>query len=99
MFSKPVLVSEGTIAADIVREMRCGIVLPYGDREALKRALESLMLSPDECAAMGARGRSAFETRYNWKSMESLLLDMYADLLQDRVAPLTLADSSARTGP
>ena len=87
MFAKPVLVSDGTIPADIVREVRCGIIVPYGDREALKRALESLMLSPQECAAMGARGRAAFEARYNWKAMEPLLLAMYKDLLKDRKSP------------
>jgi len=81
MFSKPVLVSEGTAAADIVREVGCGLVVRYGDREGLKRALESLMLSPADCAAMGARGRRAFESQYNWNAMEPRLLDSYRDLL------------------
>jgi glycosyltransferase involved in cell wall biosynthesis len=84
MFSKPVIVSDGTIAADIVREEGCGIVVPYGDREALKRALESLMLSSAESAAMGARGRAAFERRYNWKAMEPLLLETYRALRKNR---------------
>ncbi len=81
MFSKPVLVSQGTAAADIVREVGCGLVVQYGDREALKRALESLMLSPAESEAMGARGRTAFEMKYNWNAMEPRLLDSYRDLL------------------
>src|SRR5439155_1216008 len=42
MFAKPVLVSEGTLAADIVREVGCGLVVRYGDREALKKAPESV---------------------------------------------------------
>jgi glycosyltransferase involved in cell wall biosynthesis len=83
MLAKPVLVSDGTIAADIVREVGCGIVVPYGDREALKRALESLMLSPETCAAMGGRGRAAFLTRYNWRAMEPRLLGMYGELLSE----------------
>ena len=82
MFEKPVLVSEGTLAADIVREVGCGIVVPYGDREALKRALEKLMLSSEEASAMGARGRAAFEQRYNWKAMEPILLQLYREELQ-----------------
>jgi glycosyltransferase involved in cell wall biosynthesis len=81
MFSKPVLASEGTAAADIVREVGCGLVVRYGDREGLRRALESLMLSPADCAAMGARGRKAFESKYNWGAMEPRLLDSYRDLL------------------
>ena len=81
MFNKPVLVSEGTLPADIVREVGCGIVVRYGDREALKRALEKLMLSSEEASAMGARGRAEFERRYNWKAMEPILLQLYRELL------------------
>jgi len=84
MFAKPVLVSEGTLAADIVREVGCGLVVRYGDWEALKKALESLMLSSSEAAAMGARGRAAFERRYNWKAMEPRLLDTYHALVAPR---------------
>ena len=84
MFAKPVLVSEGTLAADIVQEVGCGLVVRYGDREALKKALESLMLSSSEAAAMGARGRAAFERRYNWKAMEPRLLDTYHALVAPR---------------
>lgn len=82
MLSKPVIVSDDTLAARIVREEACGIVVKYGDREGLKEALESIMLSPAESDAMGRRGRAAFERRYNWSAMEPLLLEMYADLLR-----------------
>ena len=80
MFAKPVLASEGTLAADIVREVGCGIVVRYGDRADLNRALETLMLAPEEAKAMGTRGRAAFESRYNWKAMEPRLLALYRDL-------------------
>ncbi len=81
MFSKPVLVSEGTAIAELVRSIGSGLVVPYGDRAALRAALERLMLSPTEEQAMGARGRKAFESEYNWKVMERRLLDAYASLL------------------
>jgi glycosyltransferase involved in cell wall biosynthesis len=84
MFAKPVLASEGTLAGTIVQEVGCGAVVRYGDREGLRRALEALMLSPAQGKAMGARGREAFETKYNWKAMEPLLLDTYRDLVKDR---------------
>jgi glycosyltransferase involved in cell wall biosynthesis len=80
MFAKPVLASEGTLAADIVREVGCGIVVRYGDRADLNRALETLMLAPEEAKAMGTRGRAAFESRYNWKAMEPRLLALYGDM-------------------
>ena len=81
MCSKPVLTSDGTAIADLVRSLGCGVVVPYGDRRALQRALEGLMLSPDECERMGARGRAAFESGYRWEAMEPRLLEAYGSLL------------------
>ncbi len=87
MFGKPVLASEGTLAADIVREVGCGIVVRHGDRAGLNRALERLMLAPEEAKAMGTRGREAFENRYNWKAMEPRLLALYHDTLISHQKP------------
>lgn len=80
MLSKPVLVSDGVAIADLVRSVGCGKVVTYGDRAAIQKALEELLLSPSECDVMGARGRAAFERAYNWKAMESRLLDAYGSL-------------------
>ena len=80
MLAKPLIVSDGIAIADLVRSLGCGKVVPYGDRAAVQRALEELMLSPAGCDAMGARGRAAFERAFNWKAMESRLLDAYASL-------------------
>lgn len=83
MLSKPVLVSGGVAIAELVESLGCGQVVPYGDRAAITKALEGLMLSPADCDAMGERGRAAFERAYNWKTMESRLLDAYRDLVRE----------------
>lgn len=80
MLEKPVIVSDGTRPADIVRDVGCGIVVPYGDTDALRDALERLMLSPHEAQTMGTRGRAAYLARFNWKEMERRLLDAYREL-------------------
>ncbi len=80
MLAKPLIVSDGIAVADLVRSLGCGTIVPYGDRAAIQRALEALMLSPADCEGMGARGRAAFERGYNWKTMEARLLDAYASL-------------------
>ncbi len=80
MLAKPVLVSDGVAIADVVRSVGCGKVVPYGDGAAIQKALEEFMLSPAECEAMGARGRAAFETRFNWSAMEARLLEAYRSL-------------------
>ncbi len=80
MYSKPVIVSDGTRMAEVVRQEGCGLVVPYGDPEALRAALERLMLSSSEAEAMGARGRAAYDAKYNWAAMERRLLGAYAGL-------------------
>lgn len=80
MLSKPVVVSDGVAIADLVQTLGCGKVVPYGDRAAIQKALEELMLSPADCDAMGARGRVAFEARYNWGVMANRLLAAYREL-------------------
>ena len=80
MFAKPVIVSDDTRMAEVVRQEGCGIIVRFGDRRALQAALERLMLSPSEAAAMGSRGRAAYEAKYTWGAMEDRLLKAYAEL-------------------
>src|SRR3989454_842827 len=70
------------------------IVAGHGpDGAALQRALEQLMLSPAECDRLGARGRAAFESGYQWKAMEARLVGAYGTLLGPR-APAGSGPSS-----
>lgn len=80
MFGKPVIVSDGTRMAEIVRTEGCGIIVPYGDRKALQSALERLLLSPEDTAVMGAHGRAAYVANYTWTAMSNRLLKAYAEL-------------------
>ena len=93
MCAKPVITSDGIAITDLVRSVGCGVVVPYGDRAALQRALEQLMLSPAECDRLGARGRAAFESGYQWKAMEARLVGAYGTLLGPR-APAGSGPSS-----
>lgn len=54
---------ESDVAA-LVREVRCGIVVPHDDPASLVRALERLRADPVLAASMGARGRRAAETLF-----------------------------------
>src|SRR5437867_650721 len=80
MFGKPVIASADTRMAEVVREEGCGLVVPYGDSSALRGAIERLMLSPGDAEGMGARGRKAYEAKYNWRAMERRLLEAYGEL-------------------
>ncbi len=80
MCGKPILVSDETTMAEIVRKEDCGIVVPYGDVDATKRAILTLKNDPALCRRLGENGRRAYETKYSWKIMEERLLKIYREL-------------------
>lgn len=84
MCGKPIIVNEGVATADKVREENCGLIVPYGDYEALKEAVLTLKNNPELRKELGENGRRAYETKYNWKIMEKRLLDLYASLEKEQ---------------
>jgi len=100
MCAKPILVSDETVMAGIVREEDCGLVVPYGDVDAIKHAILTLKNDPALCKRLGENGRKAYETKYSWKIMEGRLLEVYEKLdpEQQWQAGAT-AHSSPRTAP
>jgi len=97
MCRKPILVSDGTAMAEIVREVDCGLVVPYGDVDALKRAILALKSDPVLCKRLGENGRKAYETKYGWEIMEQRLLELYEKLDPEQRRAGTSAHSSPRT--
>jgi glycosyltransferase involved in cell wall biosynthesis len=80
MCGKPIIVSDQSSMANIVRQEECGFVVPYGDIDAIKRAILTLKNDPVLCKRLGENGRKAYETKYNWKIMEERLLKVYEKL-------------------
>lgn len=77
MCRTPIIVNEETSMAEIVRKENCGIIIPYNDVFALKKAILDLKNSPEICRKMGENGRKAFEREYNWEIMEERLIALY----------------------
>jgi glycosyltransferase involved in cell wall biosynthesis len=74
----PVIVRDGTLAAEILRCWRCGIVLDPGSSFA--HELIRLKQNKDELRALGAAGLNAFHHLYNWNLMEARLVELYTEL-------------------
>jgi glycosyltransferase involved in cell wall biosynthesis len=73
----PVIASDFPVFRSIVEGAKCGILVdPLSPRE-IADAIEFLCAHPDEARAMGARGRLAVSSRYNWPHEEQALLGMY----------------------
>ena len=79
MCEKPIIVSDYSSMANIVREENCGLIVPYGDVDALKEALVRLK-DVNLRQQLGSNGRRAYEQKYSWSIMQRKLLDAYAKL-------------------
>jgi glycosyltransferase involved in cell wall biosynthesis len=92
MCGKPILISDGIAGSKIVAQEDCGIVVPYGDVDAIKESLlrlkndpELLKNDPELRQRLGQNGRKAYENRYSWSIMESRIIDAYNDLANSSV--------------
>lgn len=79
----PIIVNKNTSMADIVKNENCGIVIPYGDEDALKNAILVIKNNPDLKKRLGNNGRIAYENKYNWSIMENRLLEIYHQVLDN----------------
>ena len=82
MLAKPILTNEGTGLGDLVKREGLGELVRYGDLKSVRTGLERLMLSPQACAEMGARGRRLYETAFRWEVMADRLVIAYRELLE-----------------
>lgn len=80
MCGKPIIVSDGSSMANIVREENCGLVVPYGDVQTIRGAIVQLKSDPGLRQKLGANGRRAYEGKYDWQIMEQRLLTLYQQI-------------------
>ncbi len=70
------LVVDGSTAAEIVREGRCGLPCRY-DEKSVRENLLKLMDSPKDVRKMGRSGRRLFLKKYRWRRFEDVLVRLY----------------------
>jgi glycosyltransferase involved in cell wall biosynthesis len=74
----PLLVSKGTLSAEVAMEEGCGIVISWSEeefREAVDRVRD-----PEVRRSMGENGRKAALVKYNWEVMKERLIEAYRSL-------------------
>lgn len=81
MFGKPIIVSDGSSMANIVRNENCGFVVPYGDVKAIREAIVDLKNNPKLCEELGRNGMKAYKKTYSWEIMETRLINVYSKIL------------------
>lgn len=80
---KPILVSAGTSAANIVINANCGMVVDINKIEDITNAILLLINNPNKYIELSKNSHYAYNTRYNWRIMEDRLISLYANLFND----------------
>ena len=82
MLGVPVLASDFDSWRPYVAGEGCGLMVAPTDMDAVVAACKHLLTHPVEAARMGAAGRRAVETKYNWGPEMEGLLGCYEELLR-----------------
>jgi glycosyltransferase involved in cell wall biosynthesis len=77
---RPLVASDLTRTAAIVRQAGCGIVVPFDDPAAHARAIGDLLRDTGRARRMGAAGRAVFLDRMTFESEAAKLVALYATL-------------------
>lgn len=92
----PVLSTDMAPTRRIVEEVGCGRIIPRNATpEDLSRIVLEMKNSPEECAAMGRRGRQAILDKYNWQRDFKHALDTLSGLVGRHSAASVSAASGA----
>lgn len=76
----PVICTDFILWRDIITKWECGICVPPDDVGALCHAMQYLIDNPDIALKMGANGRKAIRSEFNWEIEEEKLLSLYESL-------------------
>lgn len=87
MLGKPIIVAQDTNMDRIVEYAGCGLVVPYGDEQALEKALIRLQADPALRDELGRNGFSAYESTYSWDRMRIRIENLYRDITGDTGKP------------
>jgi glycosyltransferase involved in cell wall biosynthesis len=77
----PVVASDFPHWRGIVQGNGCGLLVDPAAPRAIARAIEWLLVHPEEAEQMGRRGRAAVADRFNWQKEFLQLLELYNRLL------------------
>jgi glycosyltransferase involved in cell wall biosynthesis len=78
---RPILTNSGTSMDSIIKEVDCGLLVPYGSSDALREAIIFLRDHPESRERLGMNGRRAFVETYNWSTMAERLVELYTSFL------------------
>jgi glycosyltransferase involved in cell wall biosynthesis len=82
MLGKPIITSDGTLCADIVKKEGIGFVISHNDTEAIKEVFLQIKNNKQLIAEMGKKSRNLYDNKYSALKMKIRLQNAYAILLK-----------------
>lgn len=73
----PAIASNFPVLQEIVDKHKCGITIDPRNPAEIARAMDWMAANPEKAAEMGARGRQAVLSEYNWENEAKQLLACY----------------------
>ena len=78
----PVICTDFILWKDIIDKWNCGLCVSPNNIEELRQAMSYLIDNPNIASTMGANGRKAIFSEYNWGIEEKKLLNLYECLFK-----------------
>ena len=79
----PVVASDHCDIPHIIRDGKCGFIVPEGNADALAERIEYLIKHPEIWSEMGRAGRQIVEKDYDITKLNRRLVEIYHGLLKD----------------
>jgi glycogen(starch) synthase len=79
-YEKPVIGARTWAIRDVIDHGKDGMLVPFGDVQALAQAIKRLIDQPAARRAMGVAGKKKVETRHTWDQKYALVRNLYEHL-------------------
>ncbi|GAB5524173.1 MAG: glycosyltransferase family 4 protein [Roseivirga sp.] len=83
---RPLLVSDCTAQANVVKAAECGLVFEAENPQAMAACLLELYNNPTEARKMGGNGLRAVQEHYHWGNTSKALISFYQELAESLTA-------------
>ena len=81
---KPVIAYDVDGAREVCQHERTGLLVKAGDSRTLRAAAQWMIDHPNERRVMGERGREVVRVDFDWRTMNTHLLELYRRLCAAR---------------
>ena len=77
----PLISSDFPVWRDIIEDAGCGLLVDPLNPEDIAKAIRWVIDHPDKAQSMGARGRQAVLSKYNWENEVEVLFQLYERIM------------------